>query len=74
MATTVLAVYENGRLRPLRPLPLTEGQQVQVTIESAPTSAPGLLGPVARNIPPDELHKFATDVEVEYYEGEPEGP
>jgi predicted DNA-binding antitoxin AbrB/MazE fold protein len=74
MATTVLAVYENGRLRPLHPLPFTEGQQVRVTVEPAPTVVQGLLGPIAGNIPPDELHKFAMDVEVEYYEGEPEEP
>jgi predicted DNA-binding antitoxin AbrB/MazE fold protein len=73
MATTVLAVYEKGQLRPLHPLPLKEGQQVQVTIETEPAPQ-GLLGPLARNIPPEELHKFAMDVEVEYYEGEPEGP
>jgi predicted DNA-binding antitoxin AbrB/MazE fold protein len=32
MTTTVRAVYENGVLRPDRPLPLAEGQAVDVTV------------------------------------------
>lgn len=32
MTTTVRAVYENGVLRPDRPLPLAEGQAVEVTV------------------------------------------
>ena len=32
MATTVLAVYQNGVLRPAQPLPLAEGETVQITV------------------------------------------
>jgi len=32
MLTTVVAVYENGILRPTEPLSLAEGQTVQITI------------------------------------------
>jgi predicted DNA-binding antitoxin AbrB/MazE fold protein len=39
MVTTILAVYENGVLRPVRPLPLAEGETVQLTVTSPPESA-----------------------------------
>ena len=32
MAITIDATYENGVLRPARPLPLKEHQQVQITV------------------------------------------
>jgi predicted DNA-binding antitoxin AbrB/MazE fold protein len=35
MVRTLSAVYENGMLRPLEPLPLKEHQQVRVTISDA---------------------------------------
>ncbi|MDB5313316.1 MAG: hypothetical protein JWO38_7518 [Gemmataceae bacterium] len=34
--TTVLAVYENGVLRPTEPLDLAEGQEVQLTVYPRP--------------------------------------
>lgn len=36
MSTTTLAVYENGVLRPVAPLPFTEGETVQIAV-SRPT-------------------------------------
>jgi len=39
--TTVLAVYENGVLRPTRPLELAEGETVEVTVaRPAPATEP----------------------------------
>lgn len=38
MSIVVQAIYENGVLKPAKPLPLKELEQVQVTIER-PTSA-----------------------------------
>jgi predicted DNA-binding antitoxin AbrB/MazE fold protein len=35
MAITLSAVYEDGVLRPLEPLPLTEHQEVRVTVSDA---------------------------------------
>ena len=32
MTTTAAAIYENGVLRPLSPLPLAEGTRVEVTV------------------------------------------
>ena len=37
------AIYENGLLRPLRPLPLTEKQEVQLQIETGKAGDPRLL-------------------------------
>lgn len=36
MTTTASAIYENGILRPLSPLPLAEGARVEVTVVDAP--------------------------------------
>jgi predicted DNA-binding antitoxin AbrB/MazE fold protein len=44
--TTVLAVYENGVLRPSQPLDLAEGQQIHVTVHCG---LPGLSPP---SLPP----------------------
>ena len=38
MTTRVTAVYENGLLRPTTPLPLADGQTVQLTVEAQPGS------------------------------------
>lgn len=37
------AIYENGLLRPLRPLPLTERQEVQLRIETEKVADPRQL-------------------------------
>ena len=38
MTTTAAAIYEHGVLRPLSPLPLTEGARVEVTVTDDTTS------------------------------------
>ncbi len=35
MTTRVTAVYQNGVLRPTQPLPLAEGESVEITLERA---------------------------------------
>ena len=40
MTMTTLAVYENGKLRPIQSLPLAEGETVQLTVTR---SRPGQL-------------------------------
>src|SRR5207245_2139614 len=42
MSITVRAVYESGVLRPLRPLPLAEGETVDVTVAAAAPARPSL--------------------------------
>jgi predicted DNA-binding antitoxin AbrB/MazE fold protein len=47
MSLTVEAVYENGVLKPVEPLPLKEHAKVQVTVEAPPLDilqAHGLMG------------------------------
>lgn len=47
MAITVEAVYENGVLRPVRPLPLQEHERVEVTVKTIVNRvrlAAGLIG------------------------------
>jgi len=40
MTTTAAAIYENGVLRPLSPLPLAEGARVEVTVTDHAASPP----------------------------------
>jgi predicted DNA-binding antitoxin AbrB/MazE fold protein len=40
------AIFENGLLRPLRPLPLTERQEVQLQIETGKVADPRLLSAI----------------------------
>jgi predicted DNA-binding antitoxin AbrB/MazE fold protein len=39
MTLTIEAIYENGVLKPVQPLPLQEHERVRVTVESAQVSA-----------------------------------
>jgi hypothetical protein len=40
MVTNIAAVYENGVLKPSRPLPLPEGARVEITVTSATPAPP----------------------------------
>jgi predicted DNA-binding antitoxin AbrB/MazE fold protein len=47
MNVTVEAVYQNGVLKPVQPLPLEENESVRVTVHSRPSRAEqtaGLVG------------------------------
>lgn len=54
MTTTAAAIYENGVLRPLSPLPLAEGARVEVTVTdhaaSQPAEGAGLAGDLLRTV------------------------
>jgi predicted DNA-binding antitoxin AbrB/MazE fold protein len=66
MTITVEAVYENGVLKPIQPLPLKEHQRVQVTVQTPPLDilqAQGILGWKGSS---EELAPFALDPELEY--------
>jgi predicted DNA-binding antitoxin AbrB/MazE fold protein len=52
------AIYENGLLRPLRPLPLTEKQEVQLQIETKKVIDP-------RHLSVDEIEKLIDEMGVE---------
>jgi len=60
------AVYENGVLKPVQPLPLKEHERVRVTVETPPLDilqAGGILGWKGTS---EELAPFALDPEYEY--------
>ncbi len=66
MAITIEAVYENGVLKPVQPLPLKERERVQVMVQTPPLDilqAQGLLGWKGTS---EELAPFALDPEFEY--------
>jgi predicted DNA-binding antitoxin AbrB/MazE fold protein len=42
MTQTVTATYSGGVLRPATPLPLAEGQTVEITVTSSPPPAPAV--------------------------------
>ena len=50
MTTRVTAVYENGVLKPATPLPLADGQTVQVTLETTAAATPATEDELIRRI------------------------
>jgi predicted DNA-binding antitoxin AbrB/MazE fold protein len=50
MTTTVAAVYENGILRPLEPLSLSEGQRVQIAVSAEGAANPRNVGAIMAEI------------------------
>lgn len=48
------AVYENGVLRPVHPLPLAEGATVEVTITPTEVAGPPLPRPLPRPLTPEQ--------------------
>jgi predicted DNA-binding antitoxin AbrB/MazE fold protein len=63
MATTVLAVYENGRFRPIHGVKLEEGQRVRLTVETDLSPVERSAGLVPWSGTPEELERFAIDPE-----------
>jgi AF2212-like len=75
MTLTVEAVYENGVLKPVQPLPLQERERVQVTVQSAVQTAPAPAsgrrgyGLVPWNGPTEELDYLIEDADNDPLEG-----
>jgi predicted DNA-binding antitoxin AbrB/MazE fold protein len=59
MSITFDAVYENGVLRPVKPLPLKESQMVHVTIDSEISCADRTAGILKWTGDPDVLRQLA---------------
>jgi predicted DNA-binding antitoxin AbrB/MazE fold protein len=72
MAIAMEAVYEDGVLKPVRPLPLEEHEKVQITIESARGWAQRTVGMVKWTGDPEVLRRIAEDDEFGILEP-PEG-
>jgi predicted DNA-binding antitoxin AbrB/MazE fold protein len=61
MSFTVEAVYENGVLKPARPLPLNEHAKVRVTVEPAGLPIWERIMALTADAPPEELAKVPRD-------------
>lgn len=66
MAITVEAIYENGVLKPVQPLPLQERQKVQVTIEPEPNWVDRTAGILGWKGSIEDADRFATDPELDF--------
>jgi predicted DNA-binding antitoxin AbrB/MazE fold protein len=66
MTLTVEAIYENGVLKPLRPLPLKEQERVQVTITPRTSWVHETYGICGWKGTAEEAERLATDAELDY--------
>jgi predicted DNA-binding antitoxin AbrB/MazE fold protein len=77
MALTVEAVYENGILKPLQPLPLKEHERVSVTVEQRRPSLVERIVASARVLPQETLDRLPSDGAAQhdhYIYGTPKRP
>ena len=65
MTLTVEAVYENGSLKPIEPLPLNEHEHVQITIARRPTLAEQCYGMMGWTGDDATLERIALDPELD---------
>jgi predicted DNA-binding antitoxin AbrB/MazE fold protein len=63
MPITVEAVYENGVLKPSRPLPLKEQEKVQVTVHTAASWVEATAGMMGWTGDAETLERIALDPE-----------
>ena len=61
MAITVEAVYEDGVLKPVQPLPLAEHEKVQVTIHTAVSRVRATAGLIGWTGDPAVVERIALD-------------
>jgi predicted DNA-binding antitoxin AbrB/MazE fold protein len=66
MPLTVEAVYENGVLKPTRPLPLREHEAVRVTVYSGVSRARQTAGLLKWTGSVEDADRFAADPELDF--------
>jgi predicted DNA-binding antitoxin AbrB/MazE fold protein len=66
MILTVEAVYENGVLKPLQPLPLKDQERVQLTVEIKRSWVEETAGLLSFPGTVEEADYFAMDPELDY--------
>ncbi len=66
MSFTVEAVYENGVLKPVSPLPLKEHERVRVVIESGPSWVERTAGMMGFKGTAEEAEYFAMSPELDF--------
>ena len=69
MALTVEAIYENGTLKLMTPLPLKEQERVRVTVETKASSILEAYGIMGWTGDAATLERFALDPEFDPLEG-----
>ena len=77
MATTFEAVYENGVLKPEKPLPFKEHQRVKVSVEETEPSLAERIVARAGALPPEVLASLPDDLAAQhdhYLYGTPKRP
>jgi predicted DNA-binding antitoxin AbrB/MazE fold protein len=65
MNLTFEAIYENGMLKPARPLPLKEHERVQVTVHTASDWVTETAGIIKWTGDHETLRRLAEDVEFD---------
>jgi len=63
MSITIEAIYENGILKPIQPLPLKEHEKVTLTIQPAPSVARQTAGMVPWTGEVETLERITRDPE-----------
>lgn len=63
MTITVEAIYENGVLKPIQPLPLKDREKVKITVHSPVSIARQTAGMIPWTGDPDLLERIACDDE-----------
>ncbi len=66
MSLTVEAVYENGVLKPVEPLPLKEQERVHITIVPRSNWVRDTYGICGWEGSAEEAERFATDAELDF--------
>jgi predicted DNA-binding antitoxin AbrB/MazE fold protein len=66
MSITFEAIYEDGVLKPEKPLPLKEHEKVRVTIQPATSWVEETAGMIQWKGTPEELQRFAEDPELDF--------
>ena len=66
MPLTVEAIYENGVLRPVQPLPLKEHEHVQLTVETKSNWVEETAGIMGFQGTEEEADYFAMDPELDF--------
>ncbi|MFL5244748.1 MAG: antitoxin family protein [Gemmataceae bacterium] len=61
MAITVEAIYENGVLKPEKPLPFKEHAKVYITVEESQLSLAERIVALTANLPPEVVDAWPTD-------------
>ncbi len=65
MTITVEATYENGVLKPAKPLPLDERQKVQVTVDTAKSPLLEAYGIMGWKGTSEELDRLLAEIEFD---------